>query len=153
MVEFGVGMQTHRRHQGPTGARLHWLGATLCCAVLAGCGGPGYELVPVSGRVLVDGKPVPEAHVSFEPRGEGPGCYATTNAEGRFELRSVLDERPGATQGTNVVRITTAREGNPNDDAAEMVGEVAPQRFLDGSEEFEVPAEGTVRADFDLTGP
>ena len=121
--------------------------------MLAGCGGPGYELVPVSGKVALDGKPVPEAHVSFEPHVLGPGAYATTDAEGRFQLRSVLDDRPGAVPGTHVVRITTAREGNPNDDDAELVGELAPEQFLDGSVTFMVPIEGTDQADFDLASP
>jgi len=130
-----------------------WLATAVVCAMLAGCGGPGYKLVPVSGKVTLNGEPVPEAHVSFEPRAVGPGCYARTDAEGRFTLQSVLDDKPGAVPGTHVVRITTARASDPSDDAAEMVGEVAPQRFLDGSESFEVPPEGTDRADFDLASP
>jgi hypothetical protein len=121
--------------------------------MLAGCGGPGYELVPVAGKVTLNGKPVPEAHVSFEPRAVGPGCYGKTDAQGRFTLQSVLDDEPGAVPGTHVVRITTARDGNPSDDAAELVGEVAPPRFLDGSESFDVPPEGTDRADFELASP
>jgi len=134
-------------------AVLWWLGTIACCVFLAGCGGPDYTLVPVSGTVTLDGQPVANANVSFEPQAEGPGCYATTDAKGRFELRSVLDDRPGAVAGTHVVRITTAREGNPNDDAAELIGELAPERFLDGSVTFEVPAEGTDGANFDLAEP
>jgi len=129
-----------------------WAAAAVC-AMLAGCGGSGYKLVPVSGKVTLNGKPVPDAHVSFEPRAVGPGCYGKTDGEGRFTLQSVLDDKPGAVPGTHVVRITTAREGNPSDDAAETVGEVAPQRFLDGSESFDVPPEGTDRADFELGSP
>jgi len=139
--------------QGPRtrrAAALFLLAAAAGCAMLAGCGGPDYTLVPVSGRVTLGGEPVSDAKVSFEPRAPGPGCYATTDAQGRFQLRSVLDDKPGAVPGTHVVCITTARDGNPSDDAAELVGEVAPQRFLDGSETFEVPAGGTDQADFDL---
>jgi hypothetical protein len=144
---------TARRLQTERLARPLWVAAAASYVLLAGCGGPDYKLVPVSGKVTLNGKPVPEAHVSFEPRAVGPGCYARTDAEGRFTMQSVLDDKPGAVPGTHVVRITTARSGNPNDDAAEMVGEVAPQRFLDGSESFDVPAGGTDQADFELGTP
>jgi len=124
-----------------------WIGI---CLLTAGCG-PGYKLVPVSGRVTLDGKPVADAHVNFEPRARGPGSYGKADQEGRFTLVSVFDDRRGAVPGAQVVLITTAKE-EPGSDASQLVGELAPPRFLDGSVTFNVPAEGTDAANFDLGG-
>lgn len=72
----------------------------LCwCAALtlvaAGCGassGPALlPTVPASGVVLMDGKPLPAAMVTFTPldEGMGPDCQGVTDAEGRFSLKQV----------------------------------------------------------------
>jgi len=36
---------------------------------LAGCGGASYQVVPVSGKVTLNGKPLAKAHVTFAPIG------------------------------------------------------------------------------------
>ena len=67
------------------------LGASLFAA---GCRqAPG--LVPVSGRVTLDDKPVQQMLVNLTPLGDtqGNGALACTDSEGRFTL---LDSRGGA---------------------------------------------------------
>jgi hypothetical protein len=56
-----------------------------------GCSG-GSGLAPVTGRVTLDDKPVPNMIVNFTPLGEtaGNGALGHTDADGRFTL---LDAR------------------------------------------------------------
>lgn len=67
----------------------------LILAVL-GCGDGGPPLVPVHGRLTLDGQPLPFKTVRFvpEPGTPGTGAGATTRADGTFTLLAV---RPGAT--------------------------------------------------------
>jgi hypothetical protein len=60
----------------------------------AGCGESGPKLVPVEGRVTLDGKPVSEMLINFHPLGNtyGTGANAMTDADGRFTL---MDSRGG----------------------------------------------------------
>src|SRR5262245_37542958 len=88
--------------------RRRFAGALVLLLVL-GCGGP--KLAPVSGRVTLNGKPLANAHVSFQPiaaPGEmnpGSGSYAITDADGRYTLRVVEGDRPGAHIGKHRVEI------------------------------------------------
>src|SRR5262245_26228369 len=59
------------------------------CLALAGCGADGPPLHPVTGKVLVDGKPAEHATVTFHPAGGGadaPKPRATVKADGSFAL-------------------------------------------------------------------
>jgi hypothetical protein len=79
-------------------------GGFLCLLVLAGCGrddGLG-KLVPVSGRVLVDGKSLTAGHVSFRPdadRGNQSPHYPTgaIDSSGTYTLYTA--NRAGAPPG------------------------------------------------------
>ena len=91
----------------------------LGCAtiVMAGCGAvsaPGLpDLVPVFGTVLIDGKPLPDAVVTFVPamnssKGMGQGASAVTDESGAFELVTAIGKRPkpGAIPGKYRVLIS-----------------------------------------------
>lgn len=69
------------------------LGAALC----AGCGDGGPPVVPVKGRVTLDGKPLALKSVRFVPQAgtAGLGSGANTAADGSYTLIAV---RPGATR-------------------------------------------------------
>jgi hypothetical protein len=113
--------------------------------------------VPVSGRITLDGEVLPGARITFQPTGEdpGPGSFGTTDAEGRFSLQTMEDsKREGAVPGTHHVQISTAVVGESADeeDSAPEAGKVLPKQYTDGSLTFEVPAEGTTAADFNITG-
>src|SRR4051794_22841198 len=86
--------------------RTALLGCLLSILLLIGCGSP-TGFVPVSGKVTMDGKPLDDAHVSFEPNLKGTtpgttpknspgGSYAITDAQGRFRLKRVTDDASGA---------------------------------------------------------
>ncbi len=130
----------------------------LLLLAIAGCGGDAYPLASVSGTVTLDGVPLAEALISFEPvrQGEdpdsGPGSYGKTDQQGRFSLKSVHGEE-GAVIGTHVVRITTS-ELKELADVGQGIepSKRIPRRYIDGSAlRFTVPAGGTDQADFALT--
>lgn len=120
--------------------------------LLAGCGG-GPKLVSVSGRVTMGGKPLANATVIFEPIAAaagteaGGGAYGRTNADGRYSLKYVLDDRAGAVAGEHRVTITSA--GEATSDARGVADPISVQ-FRDGTLRYKGPDSGTDSANFDL---
>lgn len=90
--------------------------------LIAGCGGPTNVGV-VTGVVTLDGQPLEEARVTFQPR-EGSPSAGTTDASGRYELRYTRSVK-GAAVGEHEVSISTFRAGNPS---AEPPVERQPER-------------------------
>jgi hypothetical protein len=95
----------------------------------AGCGKSGDALVPVTGRVLVDGKPAAGAAVVFHPAdgtGDGTHPVAQVDANGEFQLTTIRSG-DGAVPGEYRVTLTRyvsapRRKG--------IEGEEAPARNL-----------------------
>ena len=142
--------------------RLLMAATALSLLSLGGCGGGGRKVVPVSGVVKVNGQPTADLVVSFQPLGgkidedTGRGSSAVTGPDGRYTL--VYDgEKPGALTGKHRIRIFPKVSGGGAGEAPE--GEQGPARAAayippDWNEnskvEFEVPAGGTDKADFDI---
>ena len=147
--------------------------ATLILGTLAvaGCGG-GPKLAPVSGIVKVDGKPYPNAIVSFQPVGAkgaenpGRGSMGKTDKDDKFVLKYEGQE-PGAVVGKHVVRIVTdgvfgvgqddnAAQGTGSDDYTPpknvKADPIPPEWFNpDKPKHFDVPPSGTDQANFEIT--
>jgi hypothetical protein len=88
-----------------------------------GCSNEPFQVAPVSGRVTLDGKPVEKASVMFQPVASngninpGPGSYAITDADGRYTLKLIGLEKPGAAVGVQKVRIANFMDpGDTTDD-------------------------------------
>ncbi|MSR80652.1 MAG: hypothetical protein EXS11_07980 [Gemmataceae bacterium] len=132
---------------------------------IIGCG--GENIVPVSGKVTVDGKPHKGLIVSFQPLrtstniNPGRGSAAVTDASGAFTL--VYDgTSPGAIVGKHRIKIFTqmGAEPPPEDTKSESdpkafnyatARETIPIEWHERSEkEFEVPAGGTREANFTI---
>jgi hypothetical protein len=121
---------------------------------IAGC---SSDIVPVSGRVTLDGQPLSGATVTFQPVRDpsaeppsAPGSVGVTDDQGNYELRLVDPDQAGALVGDHAVTISTAvaaAEGEPPQ------GERLPESWHDGSERFTVPAGGTSEANFDVVTP
>jgi predicted small lipoprotein YifL len=79
--------------------------ATVISAM--GCGQSGPEFAPAAGVVTLDGQPLAEAGVMFTPIQGGPVASATTDADGRFELRTLSHD--GAIVGEHQISITKGR--------------------------------------------
>jgi hypothetical protein len=149
------------------------LGAGL--ALTVGCGGgKGPKLAPVSGQVKVDGKPYPNAYVTYQPRATkdnpdpGRGSVGITDADGRFTLM-YEGGKPGAVVGKHIIRITsvqpaddpsrfkdTEETGSPDgivrDPAAgKFRPEIIPPDWnTESQREVEVPPGGTDKANFEI---
>jgi hypothetical protein len=130
----------------------------LLAAILAiGCS--QSTVVPVSGTVTLDGKPLPGVHVAFQPlarpgqQDPGVGSYALTAADGKFTLLMTDGERPGAVAGKHRVEITSRSEVPDNIDLPTRPPPkvLIPAKYNRDSElTFEVPPVGTTTANFDL---
>jgi hypothetical protein len=129
-----------------------------CVSLLAGCGGQSYPIAPVSGVVTLDGQPLAAARIGFEPRRQGdsvnagPGSYAKTDAQGRFQL-TTLDDQDGAVATTHEVWIRTyIGPANRSVEIIDAATERVPARYNDATTlSFTVPPAGTDQANFELT--
>ena len=82
----------------------------ILMAVLAvGCGKSGEQLADVEGVVLLDGRPLANATVEFQPAGpasKGRPSIGETGVDGRYKLR-FSKVRWGAIVGRHKVLVTT----------------------------------------------
>jgi hypothetical protein len=132
----------------------------LLCVITAlsfaapGCGRKS-NIVPVSGRVTLDGQPLANVALNFAPlTGELDGAYASygkTDQDGRFTLKLVDDNQSGASAGKNRVTLNESAPGGESDGAAPRVQFKLPPRARDGTMTFEVPPEGTDAANFEFS--
>jgi hypothetical protein len=123
------------------------------------------KLAPVSGRVLVDGEPIANLVVLFQPMGSasnpnpGKGSAGRTDKDGRFTLEQDAGV-PGAVVGKHKVAIFTAltdrelkinTETGSEDGAPAGPKEIIPPKYNDQTElTFEVTSAGTTEANFNL---
>ncbi|MCS7304744.1 MAG: carboxypeptidase-like regulatory domain-containing protein [Thermoguttaceae bacterium] len=119
--------------------------------VLAGCEQRRYVIVPVSGRITFEGKPMEGVHVNFQPQGGGPASVGVTDKEGRYTLRRIDTQQPGAIVGTHRVYFSLAAENVSQDDAGRPVKSRLPEKYRKGMIMFTVPPSGTNQADFQLS--
>jgi hypothetical protein len=86
----------------------------LLVATAAGCGPARPALLPAEGVVTLDGKPLAEASVIFQPTAGGRPATGVTDAEGRFKV-GTFSQRDGALPGTHVVTIARSEGTSPSD--------------------------------------
>jgi hypothetical protein len=139
----------------------------LLAVSLTGCSSGGPQYANVSGVVTFNGKPYKSGIVKFQPVGTkdnpnpGRGSYAHTDENGRFKL--VVDDKiTGATIGKHRVFITTVREsripdpdpalGTPDGSAKVQIDPIPAEWNSSSTKEFDVPAAGTDKANFDIVG-
>jgi hypothetical protein len=132
----------------------------LVCGMLflSGCGGD-RPTAPASGTVKMNGKPLANASLTFQPIGGGMASTGITDTSGRYTLNFLYSEDEGAIVGTHNVIIRTHKkaantEDTSNDRADPSARDPIPRRYNDATElTMEVPADGTDSADFDLKSP
>lgn len=86
--------------------------AAVCCMLclsVAGCG--GGDLGEVSGKVTMDGKPLPDALVTFVPMEGGRAATGVSDANGNYKL--IYIDRDGALIGKHKVTVTTVQKPAP----------------------------------------
>ncbi|WP_442482543.1 carboxypeptidase regulatory-like domain-containing protein [Aeoliella sp. SH292] len=127
--------------------------AVITVLSLTGCSRTDtFPLGSVSGTVTLDGKPLPDAFVNFQPVG-GPGSTAITDDQGRYSLNTI-DGEPGAVIGLHKVTIYSAHSTEAASEDESIVRtpkEIIPDKYnYDSKLTFEVPAGGTSSADWAL---
>jgi hypothetical protein len=108
--------------------------------VLAGCSQSGPETAPVKGRVTLDGRPLPNAVVQFQPDENKRPAFGGTDENGEYQLyykKGVV----GARVGKHIVRITAP--SGPNTPAI-------PERYNKQSELKAEVKPGQNELNFDL---
>lgn len=76
------------------------------CMLPAGCGPKEAKRVPVSGQVVIDGKPLTHGIVRFVPEGSR-ASMGTLDEQGRFTL-TCFDGSKGAVLATHGVEVAAA---------------------------------------------
>ena len=115
----------------------------ILMACFAGCGKTGPEVAPVTGRITLDGKPLENADIVFQPDGSKPPSAGRSDANGRYDLaykRGVM----GGMIGSNTVRITISESVVPNPPNI-------PARYNTESELTKEVKPGQNEFNFDLT--
>ena len=138
-------MQNHRRALAGV-----FVGGVLSL-LTAGCGS-SYSLGTVTGTVTLDGKPLPQATVTFS-RGQGRMSVGTTDEQGRYKLLYTVNQQ-GAEPGTHTVSITTQIDAVSGEgDLAAVKGrkEVLPPRYNEKTELTAEVKRGSNTIDFPLS--
>jgi hypothetical protein len=128
-----------------------WCFGLLCASILVcGCNkenAPG--LGRVSGTVTMDGSPVADAAILFEPQGGTAGTsLGQTDASGKYELFYSRTHK-GAVTGEHVVRINTYRE--TDDDKPQIRKETIPTKYNSKSELKVTVTRGSNTHNFELS--
>ncbi|MEM7455761.1 MAG: hypothetical protein AAF456_15515 [Planctomycetota bacterium] len=111
-----------------------------CALLFAGCSSEDYTVVPVSGRVVLDGEtPVADVKIVFMPKGSeddlapGPFSTAITDANGEFVLKC-RDGKDGAIIGVH--RVSFERTGSDfSEEAMEEVYAMIDEARSSGDQE------------------
>jgi hypothetical protein len=120
--------------------------ATLFCALLVGCSKGGRQIAPVHGRVTLDGQPLLNADVEFQPDDSSRSSRGRTDADGRYELAYKVHQL-GAIVGPHTVTITVSHElmRNPPNIAARFNTKSELKRDVESGDntfDFDVTTEG-----------
>jgi len=132
--------------------------ALLLCITVVGCGGASDApaLVKVSGIANFQGKPLPEATLTFYPA-KGPTGVARTNANGEFQVRT--NGSLGVVVDTHKVTVAVSAEAaeTPPMDGNEMAvanKSILPKKYADKETtdlQIDVPDSGNQNLVLDLT--
>ena len=87
------------------------LAAALAVMLASGCAGEsGPPRLPVSGKVTLDGKPLPSGTITFLPTGKGEAASGPI-ADGSFAVEPVRGSGPGEIQGRDRLRAGDGQAG------------------------------------------
>jgi hypothetical protein len=138
---------------------LHLYLGSLLVIGAAGCGGGGggFKVAPVSGVVTLNGVPLANAMVRFQPDATGnpgPPSIGETDDQGNFIL-TFSDGQEGAVVGPHKVYISTRKmqaNAENSDIETEIAPELVPANYRTAPPTFDVPKGGTTSAKFELAG-
>jgi hypothetical protein len=128
--------------------------SVFIATALVGCGSSG-KVAPVSGVITLDGKPLANGHIAFQPESQSGtkavGSFAFTDANGAYKLRTADTEQPGAVIGKHRVEINLVAPSDDRPPASRPPAKTLPSKYNRDTElQFEVTSSGTDAANFDL---
>ena len=136
-----------------TGVQVAALSSVL---IVTGCGSR-TSVAPVSGTVTLDGQPLANVHVAFQPvatsgnTNVGTGSYGMTDSSGNYSLRQADTDRPGAVVGQHRVEINYKVEADDRDPKTRPPPKSLPPRYNRESQlQFQVERGGAKAANFEL---
>lgn len=93
-------------------------GLLLVLLLLTGCGPAPVKIVPVTGKITIQGAPLPWGTITLIPdttKGNSSTLqpYGTISADGSYSLTT--DGKPGAPLGAYVVTISAAKPSAPGE--------------------------------------
>ena len=115
--------------------------------VLSGCGG-GPNLGYVTGKVTMNGQPVANAEVEFQPVDNQRASTGATNAEGVYELNFTAHKK-GVLVGEHIVRISAGERDGDDEDARAKPATI-PEKYNSKSELKRTVKSGSQEFDFEL---
>jgi hypothetical protein len=132
------------------------MSALALIVTIAGCGGVDFQAV--SGKVTLDGAPLPGAKLFLVPKdssglsdadpiAKGP-FLGVTDDQGQFDLGALGDPGGGVPPGVYTLTITTAWLENVTETSITPPQKVPPPHG--SGVDFEVPDGGNDAANFDL---
>ena len=122
--------------------------ACLCFAMLvAGCSGTTSAGAQATGVITLDGAPLPNAFISFVPKGGGSTAFATSDAQGSFTVKSA-ESVTGLAPGEYVVVV---EPGDSEGGDAEAGGSEKAARGEVSTAGSSIPAKYMSDATSDLT--
>jgi hypothetical protein len=83
------------------------------------------KVVRVTGRVLFNGQPLADAHVTFTNPAANRSAYAKTDADGKFAL-TTFGPRDGAVPGTQLISVSKVEVLNKADPAVDRTTTTTP---------------------------
>jgi hypothetical protein len=138
-----------------------WLRVSVGLALVLALGCGSRKYAPVSGQVTLNGQPLANATVGFQPIAAegsmeaGPGSAGTTDEKGMFVLKGLKGES-GAWVGEHRVIISLVNTKAGADDrrrGGPPQEETIPARYNTSTELTFAVRPGTNKADFNLTSP
>jgi hypothetical protein len=127
------------------------LALALLLTLAAGCG-DGRNSAPVSGKVTVNGQPLADIIVNYQPVGGGSGSTGLTDSAGQYTLSFVDTSGSGALVGKHQVTFADKLAAKDQGDGGALPKQKhrIPPRYSSEAQDFEVPKGGTSAANFDL---
>lgn len=131
----------------------------LLTLTLAGCES-GAPTAKVEGIVTLDGKPLADIRVLFQPENKssesaGIGSFGLTDAEGKFTLKLSDSQSEGAVVGNHTVTLADKLSEDPKDSDAGGTGTTPksriPLKYAKDPPKFEVKSGTTNQAKIELT--
>lgn len=125
----------------------------LLCLVTAGCGGGGVPTGTVYGKVTVDGQPLADGTISFNPLDGNTPTAGGKITNGTYSVAVPRGNQKVLISSPKVTGSRKAYETDPNSKMVETYQETLPVKYTNP---FETPLSvevngGSVKKDFELS--